>query len=100
MRKPELDRETLPRLLAEPVFAGGATRPFGELTPEHVRERADELRSVTGWGPTARVAPIARAWCVLATEMERTGAATVAELPAEALPELARSLWILTPGRL
>ena len=53
------DPETV---LAEPVFAGGRSKPFAELTAEEVRSRADELRSATGWGPTARVASVARAW--------------------------------------
>ena len=90
----------LSRLLAEPVFAQGGTRPFGELTRAHVRERADELRAVTGWGPTARVAPIARAWRELAVIMERSGAGVVAELAEEELLRLGHSLWVLTPGRL
>jgi hypothetical protein len=48
-------------ILAERVHASGGTKPFGEMTVAEVRERADELRAATGWGPTARVGPVARA---------------------------------------
>ena len=46
-------------ILAERVFAGGESKPFGELSQTEVEERANELRSATGWGPTARVASVA-----------------------------------------
>ena len=49
-------------VLAEPVFAGGRSKPFAELTAEEVRARADELKAATGWGPTAKVASVAMAW--------------------------------------
>jgi hypothetical protein len=88
----------LEQILRTPVFAGGANRPFGQLTPEDVRARADELRSATGWGPTARVAPVARAWRELSLEMERAGATAVAELDAARLQELAPALWVVLPG--
>lgn len=80
------------------VFIRGENRPFGTLTLEDVRSRADELRAATGWGPTARVAPVARAWRELSLELERAGAATVAELDAARLAELAPKLWVLPPG--
>ena len=67
----------LQEILATQVFSGGANRPFGELTSDDVRARADELRAATGWGPTARVAPVARAWRELSIEMERAGVASV-----------------------
>ncbi len=86
------------RLVASSVFIRGADRPFGELTLEDVRVRADELRSVIGWGPTVRVAPVARAWRELAIEMERCGAACVSELDAEIVVELAPRLWVTVPG--
>ena len=85
-------------LLAQTVYLDGANRPFGALTLAQVRARADELRSVTGWGPTARVAPIAMAWRQLAAALERAGAATVAELPADELAPLAPKLWVKLPG--
>ena len=42
------DAETV---LAEPVFAGGRSKPFAELTADEVRARAEELRDATGLGP-------------------------------------------------
>nr|MDQ6811032.1 hypothetical protein [Actinomycetota bacterium] len=81
------------------VFIRGANRPFGELTLEDARTRADELRAVTGWGPTARVAPVAMAWRELSIAMERAGAATVGELDGEAVLELAPKLWVVLPGQ-
>ena len=41
-------------VLAEPVFGGGRSKPFAEMTVDEVRSRAEELRAATGWGPTAR----------------------------------------------
>jgi hypothetical protein len=80
------------------VFIRGAERPFGELTLEDARARADELRAVTGWGPTVRVAPVAHAWRELAIAMERSGAARVGELDADVVVELAQRLWVVLPG--
>jgi hypothetical protein len=85
-------------LLSTTVFINGANRPFGALTLEDVRGRADELRAATGWGPTARVAPVARAWRELAMEMERHGAGVVADLDAALLAGLAPQLWVVLPG--
>ena len=86
------------RALAATIFIRGANRPFGEFTLDDVRARADELRAATGWGPTARVAPVARAWRALAIEMERAGAQTVSELDPPELAELAPQLWVVLPG--
>ena len=86
------------RILTTSVFVRGANRPFGELTLDDVRGRADELRAATGWGPTARVAPVARAWRELAVEMERAGATSVADLDPRLLAELAPQLWVVMPG--
>jgi hypothetical protein len=80
------------------VFIRGANRPFGELTTPDVRARADELNAVVGFGPTARVAPVARAWRELSIEMDRAGAGTVGELGDEALVALAPKLWVVLPG--
>jgi len=88
----------LDEILATTVYVDGANRPFGELTLEHVRGRADELRAATGWGPTARVAPVARAWRELTMALEQRRAATVGELPPETLADLAPKLWIVPPG--
>lgn len=88
----------LQQILATPVFIRGANRPFAELTLDDVRNRADELRAAVGWGPTARVAPVAMAWRELSLEMERAGAATVAELDPARLASLAPQLWVVLPG--
>jgi hypothetical protein len=89
------DPETV---LAEPVFAGGRSKPFAEVTVEEVRSRADELRAATGWGPTARVASVARAWGELAKLMGESGAATVADLDSGAVADRAEQLWVVPPG--
>ena len=88
----------LERILAATVFIRGSNRPFGELTLDDVRARADELRAATGWGPTARVAPVARAWRELAIEMERARITSVAALDGTVLARLAPQLWVLMPG--
>jgi hypothetical protein len=85
-------------LLGQAVYVDGANRPFGELTVDQVRARADELKSVGGWGPMARVLPVAMAWRELAVAMERAGAATVAVLPAEELDPIGPKLWVRLPG--
>lgn len=85
-------------VLAEPVFADGETKPFGDLTAADVRARAGELAGAVGWGPTARVAPVAQAWSELASTMERQGAATVADLDPQAVAERAERLWVVPPG--
>jgi hypothetical protein len=86
------------RVLSERVSAGGASKPFAEVTVEEVKDRAEELRSVTGWGPTAKVGSVARAWGELGRLMEEAGAATVADLPPEAVTERAERLWVVPPG--
>jgi hypothetical protein len=88
----------LDELLTTLVYTNGSNRPFGELTLDDVRARADELRAATGWGPTARVAPVARAWRELSNEMERSGARSVRELDRPVLAELAPRLWVVLPG--
>jgi hypothetical protein len=85
-------------LLEALVFVRGENRPFGELTAEDVSARADELRAATGWGPTARVGPVARAWRELAGAMAQAGAQTVAQLDAGLLEQLGPKLWVLPPG--
>jgi hypothetical protein len=88
----------LDRILATTVYVDGANRAFGELTGEQTRARADELRSVVGWGPTARVAPVAQAWRELSIEIERAGVHTVSELDPGVMAELAPRLWIMPPA--
>jgi hypothetical protein len=86
------------RIVQQQVYIRGANRPFGELTAEDVRERADELKAATGWGPTARVASYAFAWRELCMEMEQSGVATVSELDRDLLMSLAPKLWVVLPG--
>lgn len=84
----------LDEILGTAVFMRGENRPLRELTLGDVRDRASELRSTVGWGPTARVAPVARAWAELAIAMERAGAQAVAELSRDALREVGPRLWV------
>ncbi len=86
------------RILDQEVFIRGANRPFAELTTDDARSRADELRAAVGWGPTARVAPVALAWRELAIAMDGACAMTVAELDPEVLVKLAPRLWVTLPG--
>lgn len=85
------------QILATQVFVGGRSQPFGALTCDEIRARADELRAATGWGPTARVAPVARAWRELSMEMERAGVARVAELDPGLIAHLAPQMWVVLP---
>jgi hypothetical protein len=85
-------------ILTTTIYVDGANRPFGELTLNQVRARADELKAAIGWGPTARVAPVARAWRELAMALEQAGVATVAGLGPEQLSALAPKLWVVPPG--
>jgi hypothetical protein len=88
----------LDQIVKRGVFVRGASRPFGELTLDDARAHADELRAAVGWGPTVRVAPVAQAWRELAMAMERSGSASVGELDAEVVVELAQRLWVVLPG--
>ena len=90
--------QQLEHILNQTVFIRGANVPFGELTVEDARARADELRAATGWGPTARVAPVALAWRELATTMERSAATVVHDIGPDVLVPLAPRLWIVPPG--
>jgi hypothetical protein len=85
-------------VLGTNVHVPGGAKPFGELTRHEVVARAAELRAAVGFGPTARVASVARAWGELARRMEQEGAATVAALDAATIAELAEPLWIRMPG--
>jgi hypothetical protein len=95
MTDPATERE---QILDQQIYVGGANRSFGDVTLADARARADELRATTGWGPTARVAPVARAWRELVLEMERSGAAIVGELDTAVLTALAPKLWVVMPG--
>ena len=81
-------------MLDQTVYSQGATLPFGQMTLEAVRARADELRAAVGFGPTARILPVAMAWRELGVRMERAGASTVAELPEDELGQVAGRLWV------
>jgi hypothetical protein len=85
-------------VLAEPVFAGGRSKPFREMTRDEVAARAAELKEATGWGPTARVAGVARAWGEFARLMQDAGAGTVADMDRNAVAERAEKLWVVPPG--
>ena len=85
-------------ILEQQVFIAGANRRFGSLSAADARAHADELRSAVGWGPTARVAPVAQAWRELSLAMDRAGAGTVADLDPELLVGLAPRLWVRLPG--
>jgi hypothetical protein len=86
------------RVLSERVFAGGRSKPFGEVTGDEVRARAEELRSAAGWGPTVKVAAVATAWGELGRLMAEQDAATVADLDPQAVAERAERLWVIPPG--
>ncbi|MFZ0041111.1 MAG: hypothetical protein WAK93_07385, partial [Solirubrobacteraceae bacterium] len=60
--------------LAQPVYADGEYKPFGDFTLAEVQARADELAAAVGWGPTARVGGVARGWSELARVMSAEGA--------------------------
>jgi hypothetical protein len=85
-------------LLATSVHVAGGPKPFGELTYAEVAARAAELRSAVGFGPTARIASVARAWGELGRRMQETGAATVADLDEAVVAKLAEPLWVRMPG--
>jgi hypothetical protein len=81
-------------MLDRPVHVAGGEKAFGALTRDEVEARARELKEATGWGPTMRVAPVARAWADLARAMGETQADCVADVDAETLKALATPLWI------
>jgi hypothetical protein len=91
-------QQQLQQILAQSVFSGTANVPFGEMTADQVRERADELGSAVGWGPTARVAGVATAWRELAMAMERDDAGRVADLAPDVVLQFAPKLWVTPPG--
>jgi hypothetical protein len=86
------------QILDQLVYIRGENRPFAELTTDDVRSRADELRAAVGFGPTARVAPVAQAWRELSMVMDRAGASTVGAVDPEVLVKLAPRLWVTLPG--
>jgi len=91
-------QQQLEQVLAQRVFSGTANVPFGEMTRDQIQERADELGSAVGWGPTARVAGVASAWRELTMAMERSEAGKVSDLDPEVVLEFAPRLWVVPPG--
>jgi len=85
-------------ILDQHVFIAGAQRRFGSLRADDARAHADELRAAVGWGPTARVAPVAQAWRELSLTMDRAGAEVVGDLDPDVVVELAPRLWVTLPG--
>ena len=73
-------------------------KPFGELTVDEVQARADELASAVGWGPTVKVASVARRVVGARAAMSDEGARTVADLGEPAAAEFAERLWVVPPG--
>jgi len=92
------DDEALDRILAEPVYAGGAYKPFAAMTLAEVEARAAELGENSGIGAMERVATVASVWKGLAEAMARAEAATVADLDREDLRSRADRLWVIPPG--
>ena len=87
------------RILAERVFAGGRSKPFAELTADEVKARADELREVTGWGPTVKVGSVARAWARAGTAHGRDAARGPSRTSTpRPWSERAERLWVVPPG--
>jgi hypothetical protein len=72
-----------------PFSIGGGFRI--DLQALRVLDRDEHVArvQVLAFGPTARVAPVARAWTELAGKMADAGATTVAELACETIAELA-----------
>jgi hypothetical protein len=87
-----------PDPLARPVYADGGDKPFGEFTLRDVQARAAELAAAAGWGPTARVAGVARGWSELARTMAAARAERVSELDRGIAEGFARKLWVVPPG--
>lgn len=85
-------------MLEQPVYTADGYKPFGEFTRADVEARGAELQGLTGWGPTARVGAVARAWSELARAMAQSGAGTVGELGTERVAELSEALWVVPPG--
>jgi len=92
--KPEPKAEDL---LARPLRAGDEDKTFGEVTLDDARAMAADLKAKVGWGPTAKVATIARGWDELGRVMNQREVATVAELDGETVIEFAKKVWVLPP---
>jgi hypothetical protein len=84
--------------IEQPVYADGEYKAFGDFTLPEVQARAAELSSAVGWGPTARVAGVARGWSELARTMTGAGATRVRDLGTAQAVDYARRLWVVPPG--
>jgi hypothetical protein len=84
--------------LERTVYTGDEYKPFGDFTVAEVEDRATTLRAATGWGPTARVGSVARAWAELGRAMTGAGAAQVRELAPDVAHDFARRVWVVPPG--
>lgn len=84
--------------LERTVYTGDQYKPFGDFTLADVEARAAELSAAVGWGPTARVGSVARAWSELGRTMSGAGAARVRELAPDVVRGFARRVWVLPPG--
>ena len=84
--------------LAADVFAGGAYRPFAELSAADADALAAELGPAREYGHGSRVAAVALAWRELAALMRKRGAARVTDLDDESVKRFAERLWIVPPG--
>lgn len=91
-------RVTAEEALSRTVYTPDGYKPFRDFTVADVQALAHELRGAAGWGPTARVAGVARGWSDLAREMSTAGAERVGELDEAAAERFARRLWVLPPG--
>jgi hypothetical protein len=91
------DHDPLRRPVAAPGQPG-QSKPFGEFTRAEVRARADELRAVVGFGPTTRVAGVARGWSELAQAMDAADADFVSDLGHADAADFARRLWVIPPA--
>ena len=81
------------------MYAEDGYKPFGEFTLADVRARAAELTAATGWGPTARVAGVARGWSELGQGDDRGGRQRASvSYRVEVAEEFARKVWVVPPG--
>ena len=93
------DAASVQEILGQMVFSGGANRTFGVADAPTTRApMPTSCARRSGWGPTARVAPVAQAWRELSMALDRAGAATVADLEPDGALELAPRLWVRLPG--
>ena len=81
------------------VSIAGATKAFGTVTLDDARTQAAEMKALVGWGPTAKVSSVARGWSDLAANLQKRGAATVAELEPGMVETMAKEVWVIPPGR-